>query len=113
MSYLTLIITVPLTIFAILFAVSNSADVTVGLWPFEKEYTVSTWIFGLAMLGAGFFLGALFVWILSQKTRFQYWKETRRAARLEKELDALNKKQASPPAAPAQGAEEQVALPAK
>lgn len=113
MSYLTLIITVPLTVFAILFAVSNSADVTVGLWPFEKEYTVSTWFFGLAMLGAGFFLGALFVWILSQKTRFQYWKESRRAARLEKELEALNRKQMPPAATTAHGAEGQIALPAK
>lgn len=113
MSYLTLIITIPLTLFVILFAVSNNADVTVGLWPFEKEYTVSTWVFGLAMLGGGFFLGALFVWILSQKTRFQCWKETRRAARLEKELEALNKKQAAAPAATAQATEEQISLPAK
>lgn len=112
MSYLTLVITIPLTVFAILFAVSNSADVTVGLWPFEKEYTLSVWTFGLAMLGAGFFLGSLFVWILSQKTRFQCWKESRRAARLEKELEALNRKQAASAIA-LQGEEGQSALPAK
>lgn len=112
MSYLTLIITLPLTVFAILFAVSNSGDVTVGLWPLDQTHTVSIWVFGLAMLGVGFFTGALFVWILGQKTRFLYWKESRRAARLEKELDALNKKQTTSAPAPL-NTEEPAALPAK
>jgi len=92
MKYLTFIVTVPLTIFAVLFAVSNDAEVQLSLWPFENTYKTGVNIFGLGFMGAGFFLGALFVWILNQKMRFKYWQETRKTARLEKELDALNAK---------------------
>jgi hypothetical protein len=91
-SYITLIITVPLTIFVALFAVSNTGDVTVGLWPLAQKLTLSSGVFGLLMLGGGFFLGALFVWIHSQKLRFKWWRESRRAARLEKELETLTVK---------------------
>ncbi|HYD19353.1 MAG TPA: LapA family protein [Patescibacteria group bacterium] len=111
MAWLTWIITLPLTIFAVLFAVSNHADVTVGLWPFEKTLAVQSWLLALGMLGAGFFLGALFVWILSTRTRVKYWQEQRRASRLEKELEkiqgaapakiAANSETLPPPAVPA------------
>lgn len=104
MPYVTLIITIPLTIFAVLFAISNGDDITLGLWPFDAKYTTPTYLFGLVMLGGGFFLGALFIWLLSQKTRLRLWQESRKTARLEKELDALHAKTKDP--APA-------ALPAK
>jgi uncharacterized membrane protein YdbT with pleckstrin-like domain len=94
MAYLTPFISLPLTLFALSFAISNDADVAVGLWPMDEKYTLSLWQFGLGLLGGGFLLGALFVWLLSQKTRFLLWQESRRAARLEKELDALNAKKA-------------------
>jgi len=102
MAYLTLLITIPLTLFALSFAIENEADVILGLWPLEQKLTLQTWQFGLGMLGAGFLSGALFVWLLSQKTRFLYWKESRRAARLEKELGDLHAKHApKEPSAPA------------
>lgn len=101
MSYLTLIITVPLTIFAVLFAVSNKAPVAVEFWPFTGVFETTINILGAVMLGGGFFLGALFVWIHSQKLRFKYWQESRKAARLEKELDLLHKKSESVSALPA------------
>lgn len=92
MAYLTLLITIPLTIFAVLFAISNDGDVALGLWPFDGRYTLPVWLFGLGLLGSGFFLGALFVWLLAQKTRFRYWQESRKSARLEKELEAIHAK---------------------
>ena len=58
------------------------------------SWTVPLSLLGLGLLGAGFFLGALFVWLHSQKTRFRYWRESRRSARLKKELDALSAKAA-------------------
>lgn len=93
MNYLTLFITVPLTVFAVLFAVMNTDKVTVRFLPldgFAFETQISLMVLG--MMGAGFFLGALFVWLYTQKLRFQYWKETRRADRLEKELEQLEKR---------------------
>lgn len=97
MKYLTWLITLPLTVFALSFALSNDAEVQLSLWPFENTYKSGINVFGLSLLGAGFFLGALFVWILDQKMRFKYWQETRKSARLEKELETLN---ARPPVTP-------------
>jgi hypothetical protein len=92
--YLTWLITIPLTIFTVLFAVSNPAEVAVGIWPLEATKKIPAWLLGLGMGGVGFFLGALFVWILAQRTHFRYWQEQRRATRLEKELEALQAKHA-------------------
>jgi len=108
MAYLTLLITIPLTLFTLSFAISNGDEISLGLWPLEQKLTLPGWQFGLGFLGAGFLSGALFVWLLSQKTRFLYWKESRRAARLEKELGDLHAKTAPKDAPPAQAA-----LPAK
>ena len=90
MNTLTLFITVPLTVFAVVFAVINTDKVTVRFLPldgFVLETQIS--LMALGMMGTGFFLGALFVWLYTQKLRYQHWKETRRAARLEKELEKL------------------------
>lgn len=110
MAYLTWLITIPLTLFTVLFAVSNGDDITLALWPLDGKATMPVYAFGLAMLGGGFFLGALFVWILSQRTRFLYWRTRRHNARLEKELDGMQAKTAAAPDAPATAI---AALPAK
>lgn len=86
MNFLLLLITVPLTAFAAVFAMFNTGDVTVT---FIHDYTLPLSAVCLGLMGAGFFFGALFMWILGQKTRFKCWKETRRADRLEKELERL------------------------
>ncbi|MDD9900847.1 MAG: LapA family protein [Alphaproteobacteria bacterium] len=91
MAWVTLVITVPLAVFSVLFAVVNHGTVDVH-FPFpEMTLSLPVYLFGLGMLGTGFFAGALFVWLLDQKTRFKCWKETRRADRLEKELGTLKK----------------------
>lgn len=92
MAYLTHLIAIPLTLCAILFALSNPGDVTVGLWPSERTWTLPLNLFGIALVGAGFLCGALFVWLQYQKLRYRYWQESRKAARLEKELEALHEK---------------------
>ncbi len=92
MQYLTLLITLPLTLFAVLIVLSNGGDVTLYLLPDDKEFsmTLPLWQVTLGLLGGGFFLGALFVWTLHQKARFRYWQESRKCARLEKELEKLH-----------------------
>jgi uncharacterized membrane protein YciS (DUF1049 family) len=92
MAYLTLIITIPLTLFALAFAASNSASVKFGLWPLDQTWELPLSILGLAMLGMGFLSGATFVWIIYQRLRFRHWQHGRKIARLEKELDTLNQK---------------------
>jgi uncharacterized integral membrane protein len=103
MAYLTLIITIPLTLFALAFAASNSTAVKAGLWPLEQTWELPLSILGLGMLGTGFLSGALFVWLLYQKMRYRYWQESRKVARLEKELDSLHQKaEAEKPGKPSQ-----------
>jgi uncharacterized membrane protein YciS (DUF1049 family) len=97
MAYITLLITIPLTVFAALFSLSNTGIVTLSLWPFENKVDFGVNIFGLAMLGIGFLLGALFVWIQYQKIRLKLWQESRKTARLEKELDSLRQKAETAP----------------
>lgn len=92
MQYLTLLITLPLTVFAVLVVLSNTGDVTLHFLPDDKDFalTLPLWQATLGLLGSGFFLGALFVWTLHQKARFRYWQESRKCARLEKELDKIH-----------------------
>ena len=92
MAYLTLIITIPLTLFALAFAASNSASVKFGLWPLEQTWDLPLSILALGMLGLGFLCGASFVWIMYQRLRFRHWQHSRKISRLEKELDGLTQK---------------------
>ena len=92
MNYLLLLLTVPLTLFAVAFAVSNAQDVTVMLLPFEGELKVPLAVLTLGMMGAGFFFGAFFVWMHGHRVRLSNWKNARRADRLEKELTVLQQK---------------------
>ncbi|MFN7114570.1 MAG: lipopolysaccharide assembly protein LapA domain-containing protein [Alphaproteobacteria bacterium] len=92
MQYLTLVITLPITVFAVLLVLSNGTAVTLHLLPDDDVFalTLPLWQIALGLLGGGFFLGALFVWLLHQKARFRFWQESRKAARLEKELEKLH-----------------------
>jgi len=80
MQYLTLLITLPITVFAVLLVLSNSAAVTLYLLPDDAAFAVTLPLWQIA----------LFVWLLHQKARFRFWQESRKAARLEKELEKLH-----------------------
>lgn len=91
----TLFITLPLTLFALSFALSNSLPVGVSLWPFTFGATpaLSLGLLGVVLLGSGFFFGAVFVGVWSQHWRFRAWQQQRRAERSERALEAFEKKQ--------------------
>ncbi|HEX2751784.1 MAG TPA: LapA family protein [Alphaproteobacteria bacterium] len=93
MQYITLLITLPLAIVSVLVVLANPEPATVFLWPEDDvlKLTVPMWQLSVGLLFAGFFLGALFVWLHSQKTRFRYWAAARKSARLEKELEDLHR----------------------
>jgi hypothetical protein len=90
--YITLLITLPMTAFAVLFAVSNPQDAELYLFPGDTAHAVPMYFLGLGLLVGGFFLGAFFVGLHTQKTQFRYWREKARAEKLEKELDDLHQK---------------------
>jgi hypothetical protein len=117
MRYAMYLITVPLTFFAVYFALANPDDVKVALWPLaEQPFSLPLSLFGLGMLGSGFLLGALFVWLQYQRLRYRHWQEKRKTSRLEKELKGLQGERAAADNAAAAGAEpvqERPALAAK
>jgi uncharacterized integral membrane protein len=98
MNYILLLITIPLTVFTVLFAVANPQDVTVNFAPVLSEtFQAPLAAVALGMMGAGFFFGAFFVWMHAHRTRFRHWKLRRHAARLEKELETLQAKGVTQP----------------
>jgi len=99
MSYLTVIITLPVTLFLVWFSIANTGDVTLSLWPVDGALTVGLSFFAAALVLSGFFLGSLFVALLSQRTRLKYWQEKRKNARLEKDILAARAVPASTPCA--------------
>jgi uncharacterized membrane protein YciS (DUF1049 family) len=84
--FLLWLISIPLTVFVILFAVSNPGQVSVSLMPLEGSYELSLATVGLGLMALGFLAGSIFVGIQGYRAQIRKWQETRRADRLEKEL---------------------------
>lgn len=91
-SWLSLFITVPITVLTVLFVVSNTGMMDIYPYPGAEAWSVPVYMTGLSLLLGGFLAGAMFVSLQAQKTWFRYWQEKQKTARLEKELDALHAK---------------------
>ena len=89
---LRLIVLVPLLLLLVLFLLSNTEPVKIGLFPTDISIELSLSIAILAALGIGFLLGALVVWF----TTLHFRGAARRA---EEKLRLL---EAKPPAGPGQ-----------
>jgi putative membrane protein len=83
---LSLIVTVPITVLVVLFAVSNLDQVTLRLRPFPFEMTMPLWALTLIELFVGFILGAIVTWIGDRKRRRDARMLARRAGELEQAL---------------------------
>jgi uncharacterized integral membrane protein len=94
-----LLIAVPFLALLVVFLLSNQQPVTLSLWPFGLLLAAPLAIAVLAAVGAGFLLGAVFVWIPALPLRYR----ARRCERLVRELQAqlaLLKEGDSPAATP-------------
>lgn len=69
MNRLAWIVTVPVAIAIVLFAVVNRAEVTLSLWPLPWEIQAPLFLFTLGAIVFGFFVGALVTWISGGRTR--------------------------------------------
>jgi uncharacterized integral membrane protein len=85
---LSLIITAPITILVVLFAVSNLDPVTLRLRPFPFDMTMPIWALALIVLFVGFVLGAIVTWIGDRKRRREAKLLARRVGELEQALAA-------------------------
>ena len=70
----------------ILFAVSNRATVSLGLWPLPFLVYLPLYLLALLLLLAGFVAGAATAWIAGRRVRRELRRRRRRVEALEGEL---------------------------
>jgi uncharacterized integral membrane protein len=63
------LITVPVAIIVVVFAVNNRGDASVSLWPLDLIITWPLFVFVFIGIGAGFVLGAILMWLTAAPAR--------------------------------------------
>jgi uncharacterized integral membrane protein len=82
------LVTVPVAVIAVLFAVSNLGRVPVALWPFSDVLVMPLYLLALVALGIGFLAGELVAWLNGGRWRREARRRQRRIEALERELAA-------------------------
>jgi uncharacterized integral membrane protein len=111
---ITWVVTAPIVVIVVLFAVSNRDDISLRLLPFPFDLTMPIWLWTLVELFVGFLLGAIVTWIGDRRRRRQARLLSRRVSELEQSLATARKQAADlehklgelrgPPPMPAAGA---------
>lgn len=83
---LSWIVTAPIAVLVVLFAVSNLDKVTLHLWPLPFDMTIWIWALTLIELFVGFLLGAIVTWIGDRRRRREARALSRRVTELEQLL---------------------------
>lgn len=89
MHLLRWIIGLPVTIVLVVFAVANRQIVPVDLYPLPVMAELPVYLVVLGALLTGFVLGLFAAWIAGHRHRSQARAESRRASRLEREVERL------------------------
>lgn len=83
---LSFAVSFPVTLAAIVFAVTNRGPVTVDFWPFALAVDVPVYVLALGTLAIGMGLGALLTWFPFLLTRQALARARRRLEELETDL---------------------------
>ena len=86
------LVTLPLAIIIVLFAVSNRDGVTVTFWPIPVAIEAPLYLIVLLALAVGFLVGELVAWINGRHHRRHARRRARRIEELERELGATQAK---------------------
>jgi uncharacterized integral membrane protein len=86
------LVTLPLAIILVIFAVSNREAVSFSLWPLPLVLETKLYLVVLAALIVGFLVGELVAWINGRHWRREARRRARRIEALERELDATQAK---------------------
>jgi uncharacterized integral membrane protein len=84
--YLSWIITIPVALVVVSFAVSNRDPVELALWPLPNTLVAPTYLAALIALLVGFLLGGLIAWSAQRRYRGRARVRGSRVAELEREL---------------------------
>ena len=83
------ILTLPLALIAVAFAIANRQSVTLDLWPFQLAVgPLPFFVWFLGALFMGILTGGMAVWLTGRKVRRRARSAERRARELERELAA-------------------------
>ncbi len=91
MKRLSWLLTLPLAVVIVIFALSNRAGVKIGLWPTDFAPSVPIFLLPLGGLVVGFIVGAAAMWVGSLRWRRQARRQAARAAELERELAKIRR----------------------
>lgn len=91
MRFLSWIIGLPVTVAAIVFAVSNRHGVAFDLWPFPFTVDAPVWLAVLLPLAFGLVLGGLIGWSSAAGARSEARSSRRRARDLERQVETLRR----------------------
>jgi putative membrane protein len=83
---LGLVVTLPVTLLIVAFAVSNRGPVAVGLWPFEAQVEMPVYLLGLGGLLVGVLVGGGLAGLATLGARMRARREARRADAAERSL---------------------------
>jgi len=101
---LSWILTLPLMVVAVVFAIANREAVTLDLWPLEISIQAPLFLMVLGSIVVGLFAGGAAVWFSGGQTRRRARAARRQVAELERELSRLRHAYESVPPSAAPGA---------
>ncbi|MDA0786657.1 MAG: lipopolysaccharide assembly protein LapA domain-containing protein [Proteobacteria bacterium] len=84
MNRLRWLITVPVAIIVVVFAVNNRGDANVNLWPLDLIITWPLFAFVFIGIGVGFALGAILMWFSDAPVRRRAREQARNIRDLER-----------------------------
>lgn len=79
------ILTLPLIVVAVIFAIANREPITLDLWPLEASPRLPLFVILLACVGFGVAVGGLATWLSAAPARQRARQARRRVAELERE----------------------------
>lgn len=91
------LVTLPLAALLVLFAVSNTAVVSLGLWPFDQTVELPLSVAVLGVSAVAFLFGAIVVWMAGLPLRMRARRLANTADALRAEVDELKKSLARAP----------------
>ncbi len=88
------ILTIPLTLVVVIFAIANREFVPLDLWPFGLSRPLPIFVLILGGMFVGFLIGALVMWLSSGKQRKRAREARHQVAKLERRVKELERAQA-------------------
>ena len=82
--FLWLILTITAISIAMVFAVSNTQQVTLHFWPFTGQLEISTWALVIGAMATGTLFGGGIVWLSLVAARTRNWALQQRLGKAEK-----------------------------